>query len=134
MLARLRALSLARRDFAFETTLASRSLVIWIDRLRAAGYEVHLAFLSLARPELALARVAERVRRGGHDVPAAVVRRRYVAGLRNFFRLYEARVDAWQVFDNSELSGPRLIAEASEGDRRILDPRGWDLLREQADE
>jgi predicted ABC-type ATPase len=91
MLARLRALSLARQNFAFETTLAGRTLVPWIERLRRSGCHVHMAFLSLPTPELALARVAERVRQGGHDVPREVVRRRFVAGLRSFFSLYERR-------------------------------------------
>ena len=131
MLERLRALSVARRDFAFETTLAGRSLLPWIERLRRSGYHVHMAFLSLPNPELALARVAERVRRGGHDVPGEVIRRRFVAGVRNFVSLYESRVDDWQVFDNSLPSGPRLIATRSEGEApRVLDAEAWEVLME----
>lgn len=132
MLGRLRALSLTRRDFAFETTLAGRSLMPRIDRLRESGYHVHVVFLSLPSPDLALARVAERVAQGGHDVPTEVVRRRFVAGLRNFFSLCEDRVDSWQVFDNSLPTGPRLIAARSAGEkRRILDTRAWSRLLEQ---
>lgn len=131
MLARLRALSLARRDFAFETTLAGRSLLPWIERLRGSGYHVHMAFLSLPNPDLALARVAERVRRGGHDVPGETVRRRFAAGLRNFFSLYEPKLDSWQMFDNSLPEGPRLIAAGSRGEeRRVLDARAWSALME----
>lgn len=133
MLTRLRALSRARQDFAFETTLASRSLVLAVERLRASGYYVHVAFLSLASPELALARVAERVRQGGHDVPPEVVRRRFVVGLRTFFTRYDRRVGSWQVFDNSLPSGPRLIAARPAGEeRRILDAEAWNLLVEQS--
>lgn len=131
MLERLRALSLARRDFAFETTLAGRSLLPWIERLRRSGYHVHMVFLSLPSPELALARVAERVRQGGHDVPGDVIRRRFVTGVRNFFSLYESRVDTWQLFDNSFPSGPRLIATRSEGEApRVYDAEAWDVLME----
>src|SRR5712692_3230128 len=85
MLTRMKALARARSDFAFETTLASRSFVPWLSALRAAGYRVHLAFLSLPSSDLAVARVAERRRQGGHDVPELVIRRRFGAGLRNFF-------------------------------------------------
>ena len=82
MLDRLRFLARERRDFAFETTLSGRGHARWLQRLRAAGYCAHLIFLALPAAELAVARVAERLRQGGHDVPEAVVRRRFVAGLR----------------------------------------------------
>jgi predicted ABC-type ATPase len=83
-------------------------------------------------PELALARVAERVAQGGHDVPSEVVRRRFVAGLRNFFSLCEHRVDSWQVFDNSLPAGLRLIAARPAGEkRRVLDAGAWSSLVEQ---
>ena len=85
MLSRLKYLARQRADFAFETTLASRSFAPWLDTLRASGYRAHLVFLSLPSVELALLRVAERVRLGGHDVPPEVVRRRFQAGIRNFF-------------------------------------------------
>lgn len=110
MLARLRALAEARADFAFETTLASRTFAPWLKRLQASGYRVHLAYLSLPDADLAVARVAERVRQGGHGTPEAVVRRRFTAGLRNFFGFYRSIADTWQMFDNSAPSGPRLIA------------------------
>jgi predicted ABC-type ATPase len=133
MLGRLRTLSRAHEDFAFETTLASRSLVPWVQRLRAAGYHVHMTFLALPSAELAVARVAERVRQGGHHVPEEVVRRRFVAGLRNFFGRYDRIVDTWQMFDNSGPSGPRLIAARLAGEeRRILDREAWTALVEQS--
>ncbi len=126
MLARLKALAQARADFAFETTLASRSFSPWLMRLRTSGYRVHLAFLSLPTADLAVARVAERVRRGGHDVPERVVRRRFVAGLRNLFTVYQSIADTWQVFDNSTLGGPRLIASGRKGqDVTVLDAGAW---------
>ena len=67
MLDRLRFLARERRDFAFETTLAGRGHARWLQSLRAAGYRAHLIFLALPAAELAVARVAERVRQGGHD-------------------------------------------------------------------
>ncbi len=88
-------------SFAFETTLSGRSYLNRIDQWRAAGYKISLYFLMLDSPELAVARVAERVRQGGHDVPEAVIRRRYAAGLRNFRDIYRDSVDDWMLFDNS---------------------------------
>jgi predicted ABC-type ATPase len=110
MLKRLWELAAARERFAFETTLASRSFAPWLARLREDGYQAHLIFLSLPSADLAVSRVAERVRRGGHSVPEEVVRRRFVSGLRNFFTLYEPVVDSWQFLDNADLGGPRVIA------------------------
>jgi predicted ABC-type ATPase len=131
MLARLKALARMRRDFAFETTLASRTFAPWLESLRASGYRVHLTFLALPSPELALARVAERVREGGHDVPQATVRRRFVSGLRNLFTLYQVVADSWQVFDNSQITGPRLIASGrGTSQEEIVDQEAWSHIRE----
>jgi predicted ABC-type ATPase len=132
MLARMKTLAQARLDFAFETTLASRSFAPWLKGLRASGYRVHLAFLSLSHPDLAVARVAERVRQGGHDVPEPVVRRRFAAGLRNFVSLYQGVADTWQMFDNSAASGPRLIATGRAGQAvHVLDAGAWARLMER---
>lgn len=88
-------------SFAFETTLAGRGYARAIPRWQAAGYLVSLIFLALPSPELAIARVAERVRQGGHSVPDEVVRRRFHAGRANFDRIYRRLVDTWILFDNS---------------------------------
>ena len=77
MLRRLDELGDQRKTFAFESTLASQVLARRLERLKQHGYLVRLVYLWLPRVELALARVAERVRAGGHDVPAAAVRRRF---------------------------------------------------------
>lgn len=92
----------ARRgeSFAFETTLAGLSYMAHIKAWRTAGYHVSLFFLSLPDAELAITRVAERVRQGGHHIPSDVVRRRFAAGLRNFENPYKLSVDAWAKYDN----------------------------------
>ena len=110
MLVRMRHLAEARMNFAFETTLASRSFAPWLARLKRRGYHVHVLFLWLESPDLAVNRVAARVRLGGHDVPEATVRRRYERGLRNLFQLYVPLADSWQMFDNSRAGRPRLVA------------------------
>ena len=91
----------ARESFAFETTLAGRGYVHHIRAWQAAGYRVKLIFLQLDSPEEAIARVAQRVRQGGHAIPEATIRRRFAAGLENFQRLYAPLVDAWALYDNA---------------------------------
>lgn len=90
-----------RRSFAFETTLAGRGYLRQIVRWQAAGYRVKLIFLGLDNEQEAIARVAQRVLQGGHDVPSAVIRRRFSAGLQNFRQAYAPLVDAWAHYDNS---------------------------------
>ena len=108
-------LTVRRASFAFETTLANRVLLKRIAAMQASGYLVSLVFLWLPGAEVALERVAERVRRGGHDIPEATIRRRYGAGLRNLVTLYLPAVDTWRVYDNSGLSSPALISEGVRG-------------------
>lgn len=91
----------AGRSFAFETTLSGRTYLHHIRRWQRAGYSVELIFLRLDNAEEAVARVQQRVRQGGHDIPEAVIRRRFDAGLANFHRLYAPVVDAWAIYDNS---------------------------------
>jgi len=134
MLERLRYLAKERRDFAFETTLAGRGHARWLQKLRSSGYRTHLIFLSLPGADLAVARVVERVRQGGHDVPESVVRRRFASGLSNLFVLYRDMVDSWQVYDNADLAGPRLVASrAGRSIPVVVDAETWkrleDLLR-----
>ncbi len=91
----------AGQSFAFETTLSGRGYLPRIASWQAAGYRVELIFLRLASADEAVARVAVRVRQGGHDIPETTIRRRFAAGLDNFTRHYAPRVDSWVLYDNS---------------------------------
>ncbi len=97
-------------SFAFETTLSGRGYSRDISCWRKQGYRITLFFLRLPTPEAAIARVAQRVKEGGHDVPEAVIRRRFHAGWRNFEGIYRDIVDAWTVYDTSS-DVPTLVAE-----------------------
>lgn len=88
-------------SFAFETTLAGRTYARMIPGWQEEGYHVKLLFLDLPSVEMAIARVAERVRQGGHDVREAVIRRRFAAGRANFDRLYRGLVNSWALYDNA---------------------------------
>ena len=131
MLSHLQRLADQRRTFAFETTLAGRSLAPWLGRLIDDGYEFHLVFLWLPSADLAVARVADRVRMGGHHVPEETIRRRYRAGLRNFFRLYMPLATKWQMFDNSGGPDMRLVAKGSNSSAtEIADVTLWQQIKE----
>jgi len=134
MLSRIRTLARRRVSFAFETTLASRSFAPWLRELIEGGYRFHLVFLWLPSADLAVDRVASRVRLGGHHVPSDTIRRRYDRGLRNFFQLYRALARTWRIYDNSRGRRPRRIAFGSGGRiTRIIDRPVWDqLLRNYA--
>jgi predicted ABC-type ATPase len=88
-------------SFSFETTLSGLTYLRHIARWRAMGYRVKLFFLSLPDASAAIERVASRVRQGGHDIPEAVIRRRFAAGFENFHRHYKNVVDGWVLYDNS---------------------------------
>jgi predicted ABC-type ATPase len=133
MLKRLRNLAQTGESFAFESTLASRSYVRWIGELKKRRYSFHLIYLWLRSPELAVERVRERVRMGGHDVPEPVIRRRYLKGGRNLFVLYQSLADSWAIYDNSVSAKPVLIAIGkSNNDITILDNSLWRIIREAA--
>ena len=110
MLTRLQQSAKEKSNFAFETTLASKIFASWISQLKRQGYYFHLTYLWLKNPELAISRVAERVKLGGHDVLESTIRRRYHASLKNFFNLYQPITDSWQFYDNSTSSQLNLIA------------------------
>jgi predicted ABC-type ATPase len=130
MVERIRMLARAGESFAFETTCSGRGHLRLLRLCRAAGYRLVLLFLWLPTPQAALARVARRVREGGHGVPDDVVIRRYAAGLRNMRRLYLPLVDIGYVYDNSDRRG-ELIAERESSMRLIVhDPIRWKLIEE----
>lgn len=126
MLTRLRDLARAHASFGFETTLATRSYAAFIAALRREGYEFQLIYLTLRSPELAVERVRSRVRLGGHNVPGAVVHRRFSNGARNFFRLYRPLADTWGMYDNSTLDAPRPVAVGRRDEfTKVLQPDLW---------
>ncbi len=132
LMKRLKELAAERKSFAFETTLASRSFAVWLDELKAQGYLVHVLYLWLPSAEAAVQRVAQRVRLGGHDVPEATIRRRYRAGLRNFFELYQPLADTWQVVDSSAVAGARVVATGIGRKTNVVkDEEAWERILRQ---
>lgn len=101
LLTELDRLAKARADFAFESTLSGLGYVGRLQNWKAAGYRIEMVFLRLRSPQLALRRIAVRVKQGGHNVPRADVLRRFLRGWQNFETAYKPLADAWAVYDNS---------------------------------
>jgi predicted ABC-type ATPase len=98
----------ARADFAFETTLSGHTHMSRLKRWKSSGYRIEIVFLRLASPQIAIRRIAERVKQGGHNVEPADVLRRFERGWRNFCVSYRTLADSWAVYDNSG-ERPQLI-------------------------
>jgi predicted ABC-type ATPase len=129
MLNRLNSLAERRQDFAFETTLAARTYAKWLRELVEAGYTTHLFYFWVCDAEFAVARVAARVRAGGHHIPPETVRQRYGRSIRNLFELYMPHLTTWKVYDNTT-NDYRLIAEGGAGWQGFAyDERTWNLIQ-----
>ena len=109
MVEQIQSLSAQRRDFGFETTLSGKTYVKLFEELKEKGYRINLFFLWIGNADLAIERIADRVRKGGHNIPENVVRRRFAKGLTNFSNLYRPILDSWFIFDNSKAT-PKLVA------------------------
>lgn len=131
---RLRQLAEARVDFAFETTLASRSFAPWLRSLKENGYTVHVLLVWIPSAELAVRRVEQRAASGGHFVPADVVRRRYRRGIANFLGIYRGVADNWTVYDNSVAKQPRIVASGRGTEfEQVFDERTWKAIQRQSE-
>ena len=127
MLARVKDLLEVEEDFAIETTLATKIYVNLIKQAQQKGHQVTLLFFWLNSPDLAAQRVKNRVQEGGHNIPEAVIRRRYESGLQHFFTLYRPVVDSWVFVDNSGESY-RVITEGVGDDIMVVDDKTWKAL------
>ena len=129
MLQRIDELLRKKKDFAIETTLATRSYAQTIKRARESGYNVTLVYFWLASPELAIQRVKNRVAEGGHHIPEDVIRRRYKKGVKNLFELFISICDYWIIIDNSQ-TPYNIVAEGQEEQElKIQNQSVWEKLK-----
>ncbi len=128
-LRRLKELASEGRDFAFETTLATRSYAPWVRELQSSGYQSSLVYLWLEDVEIAIRRVAARVAAGGHSIPETTIRRRYERGLINLFELYFPMMNSWRIFQASPII-PKEIARYDELEGQVVfDHELWKRIR-----
>lgn len=133
LLERIHELAAARENFSIETTLAGRTYVRILSDLKAQGYRLVLFFLWLPTPEMAVQRVRNRVRQGGHDVPEFDIRRRYAAGVLNLVDLYRALVDDLWLYEGYR-TPLTVIAREQSGNLEVFEPRPYGRIVRQAEE
>lgn len=133
MLKRLKELLDANKTFAFETTAAGTNYIKHLKEAQAKNYEVHLMFLWLPNPDLAVKRVAKRVQQGGHHIPENIVRRRYYLGIKNLIIHYLPLVDKALILDNSITESVKIIAQKyAKDDLKIKELIIWKEIEEVA--
>ncbi|EKD38024.1 MAG: hypothetical protein ACD_75C00894G0001, partial [uncultured bacterium] len=114
------------RDFGFESTLSGKTQIRLLREFKTNAYNIHIFYLWISSVDLALERIADRVKKGGHAVPEGTVRRRFGKSLFNFIHFYRPLADTWHLFDNSS-EKPRAVAQY-DGQLRIFDSRFYEQL------
>lgn len=127
MLERIKSLIKQGQDFAFETTLSTKSYKNLIENAKKEGYLITLLFFYLSSQELAVKRVKTRVKEGGHTIPENVIRRRYKNGLKNFFNIFRPIVNEWMFIDNSG-EPYQLIAQKTKANDKVYIDNVWNDL------
>jgi len=134
MLDRLKKLINDQVDFAFETTLSTKSYPSLLKSAKDKGYKVWLLFFWLPNPDMAIARVASRVKNGGHFIPEEVIIRRYNRGIANLVNIYSQIADNWFVLDNSAPES-QLVAEGHKNlVSQVINNEIWTIIKNSSHE
>jgi predicted ABC-type ATPase len=133
MLKRINELLSENQNFAFETTLSTKSYKNKIIQAKKSGYRVTLLFFWLQNIELAKERVKIRVYEGGHDINPDIIERRYIRGIKNLFDIYLPIVDGALIFDNSEGKHELLADKQIDGLLNVVNEKKYNLLKNQYD-
>ncbi|HET6256538.1 MAG TPA: zeta toxin family protein [Puia sp.] len=134
MLSRIHELMQSGVDFAFETTLATRSYVSLIKTAQQQGYKATLLFIWLDSPETASQRVAERVAKGGHSISMDVIARRYYRGIANLLNLYIPVCDKWMIVNNESVSPDPIAEGGADAANLVINKYIWEIIVNQARE
>ncbi len=121
-------------SFSYETTLASHTLSMILNKIDPNTTTVTLHFFSLPSVEAAIGRVRVRVKQGGHDIPENVIRRRFYRGIKNFFSTYSLLVDEWVLYNGYEAANIIALSNDGEEPAKILDTEFFNLLKQYAED
>jgi len=130
MLDRMHELVRSETSFALETTCAGRGHARFLRQCQRDGWRVMFVFLWLNDPQLAVTRVAQRVRQGGHNIPQDVIVRRYWSGLQNMRDLYLPLADTAMIYDNTAGTGLLVAESAPETGLIVHDAECWARMQE----
>ena len=133
MLNRINELLLANENFAFETTLSTRSYKNKIIEAKESGYQTTLLFFWLQSVDIAKERVRTRVLEGGHHIEADVIERRYIRGITNLFDIYLPIIDGAFIFDNSFGEHELIADKETNGNLKILNSEKFNLFKNYYD-
>ncbi len=122
MIKRLKYLSDNHINFAFETTLSGLNYIRFLHKCRTQNYKINLIYFWLNSPELAIARVKQRVANGGHNIPKNVIIRRYYRGQKNLIESYFSLCHTWVIYDNSNLNTQLVATYTSDQQVTIYQP------------
>ena len=131
MLKRINELLETNVNFAFETTLATKSYKSKIREAKKKNYSVTLLFFWLQSVDLAIERVKIRVAEGGHNIENEVIRRRYKNGIKNLFEIYLPIADEVMIFDNSEGKHDLIAKKTIETEVDIFNEIKFNKLKKQ---
>ncbi|MBC9932548.1 zeta toxin family protein [Chitinophaga qingshengii] len=132
MLKRIHHLLEEKVDFAFETTLATRSYQSLVIKAKELGYQVTLLYFWLSSPEIARKRVDERVENGGHNIPTDIITRRYYRGIHNLINIYIPICCEWSIIDSMTAIPITIATGFGGGEKLIINPDIWDIIQIQS--
>jgi predicted ABC-type ATPase len=132
MLQRIDQLINDKVNFAFETTLSTKSYKETIKKARQKGYKIMLLYFWIDSPKLAIDRIKKRVEKGGHHIPDTIVKRRYKRGLENLFSIFIPLCDYWLIIDNRQLQ-PFNVADGNyKVEKSIYNAEIWQRIQSSA--
>jgi len=134
MLKRINDLIKVKVDFAIETTLSSRNYISKIKEFKKEGYEVILIYFWLNTPLLAIERIKQRVKRGGHFIPDDIVIRRYMRGIKNLLQYFIPLCDYWLIFDNSNENAIMVAEGIKDLEKEIFNNEIWQEINKTYNE
>lgn len=130
MLKRVKYLANNKLDFAFESTLSGLNYIRFLNEYKQKNYQINLIYFWLKSPQLAIARVKQRVASGGHNIPEDVIIRRYYRGQKNLIEFYLPLCDTWIIYDNSNFPTQLIATYTSEQKITIYQPKIFNKIQQ----
>lgn len=129
MLKKLNYLRQNQINFAFESTLSGLNYIRFLQQCQTQNYQINLIYFWLESPQLAIARVKQRVASGGHNIPEDVIIRRYYRGQKNLVESYLSICHSWIIYDNSNFPPQLVVTYSPEQEITIYQPETFNKIQ-----